>query len=284
MCSSDLAVACTTSGPRRAVVSAGKGVWIFDFAADGAPRSAGRRLLELPTRTGTVDTLAWSPDGASFVIGTNTGEVERFDAATGLSLGSFARHGRGVISLDWSPAGRTLVYSGVIDPVRRPEWMLDVFDRVRGRVPDAAFLVITYQQDDRRRAFEAKHEFGCGENAPEGHLDAVVEAAGPATGGVELYECRHLFAADGFAERARGERLHDAAADHLGGAKSLLVDVVEHDRGTGELGPREDVAHEVAGKDGAPRADEDDACHQFRLFRAGTAVRAHMSLDERPSQ
>jgi len=103
------AVACTTSGPPRAVVCAGKGVWIFDFAADGAPRSAGRRLLELPARTGTVDTLAWSPDGASFVIGTNTGEVERFDAATGLSLGSFARHGRGVISLDWSPAGRTLL-------------------------------------------------------------------------------------------------------------------------------------------------------------------------------
>jgi len=42
----------------------------------------------------------------------------------------------------------------VLDPVRQPGWMLDVFDLVRARVPGAAFLVITYQTDDRRRLFE----------------------------------------------------------------------------------------------------------------------------------
>lgn len=52
------------------------------------------------------------------------------------------------------PVGRTIVYSGVIDPVRQSEWMLDVFDRVRARITDAAFLVVTYQSDDRRRLFE----------------------------------------------------------------------------------------------------------------------------------
>src|SRR5204863_10198055 len=36
------------------------------------------------------------------------------------------------------PAGRTVVYSGTIDPVRQPEWMLDMFDRVSARVPGAA--------------------------------------------------------------------------------------------------------------------------------------------------
>jgi glycosyltransferase involved in cell wall biosynthesis len=54
------------------------------------------------------------------------------------------------------PAGRTIVYSGTIDPVRQPEWMLDVFDRVRARVPGAALLVITYEADDRRARFEAE--------------------------------------------------------------------------------------------------------------------------------
>lgn len=54
------------------------------------------------------------------------------------------------------PAGRTIVYSGTIDPVRQPEWMLDVFDRVRVRVPGAALLVITYEADDRRTRFEAE--------------------------------------------------------------------------------------------------------------------------------
>lgn len=53
------------------------------------------------------------------------------------------------------PRDRTIVFSGVLDPVRQPGWMLDVFDRVRASLPDAAFLVITYQTDERRRAFEA---------------------------------------------------------------------------------------------------------------------------------
>ena len=50
--------------------------------------------------------------------------------------------------------GRTVVYSGVIDPVRESRWMLDVLDRVRAELPDVALLVLTYQVDDRRRAFE----------------------------------------------------------------------------------------------------------------------------------
>lgn len=103
------ALDCTFARPPRAVVCAGKAVWLYDLGADGTPRSGGRRLVDLPVRTGTVRVVAWAPDGASFVIGTNTGEVERFDAVTGLSLGSFARHAREMIALAWSPAGRTLV-------------------------------------------------------------------------------------------------------------------------------------------------------------------------------
>ena len=53
------------------------------------------------------------------------------------------------------PSGRTIVYSGVIDAVRSPGILLDVFERTRAVLPDAALLVLTYQQDDRRAAFEA---------------------------------------------------------------------------------------------------------------------------------
>jgi glycosyltransferase involved in cell wall biosynthesis len=56
------------------------------------------------------------------------------------------------------PDGRTIVYSGTIDPVRQPEWMLDVFDRVRAHVRDAVLLVIAYETDDRRARFEAEAE------------------------------------------------------------------------------------------------------------------------------
>jgi glycosyltransferase involved in cell wall biosynthesis len=52
------------------------------------------------------------------------------------------------------PRGRTIVYSGVLDPVRQSEWMLDVLDLVRARVTDAALLVVTYHDDARRRAFD----------------------------------------------------------------------------------------------------------------------------------
>jgi phosphatidylinositol alpha-1,6-mannosyltransferase len=52
------------------------------------------------------------------------------------------------------PAGRTIIHSGVLDSLRRPELMLDVLELVRARVPDAVLLVVTYQDDDRRRAFE----------------------------------------------------------------------------------------------------------------------------------
>lgn len=52
------------------------------------------------------------------------------------------------------PAGRTIVYSGVLDPVRQSEWMLDVLDLVRARVADVVLLVVTYQTDARRAAFE----------------------------------------------------------------------------------------------------------------------------------
>lgn len=53
------------------------------------------------------------------------------------------------------PAGKTMAYSGVIDAVRSPGILLDVFERVRAAVPGAALLVLTYQQDERRAAFEA---------------------------------------------------------------------------------------------------------------------------------
>jgi glycosyltransferase involved in cell wall biosynthesis len=60
---------------------------------------------------------------------------------------------RAQLALPWK---RTIVYSGVIDPIREPTFMLDVLDLVRKDVPDSGLLVMTYQEDERRRAFEAE--------------------------------------------------------------------------------------------------------------------------------
>ncbi len=54
------------------------------------------------------------------------------------------------------PAGKTIVYSGVLDAVRAPEFMLDVFERVTQEIPDAVLLVITHQTDERRTHFERR--------------------------------------------------------------------------------------------------------------------------------
>jgi glycosyltransferase involved in cell wall biosynthesis len=56
------------------------------------------------------------------------------------------------LSLTWS---RSILYSGVIDGLREPEFMLDVLALVRKDVPDTGLVVLTYQLDDRRSAFES---------------------------------------------------------------------------------------------------------------------------------
>jgi WD40 repeat protein len=102
---------------------------------------------------GTARVVAWAPDGESFVIGTNVGGVERYDAVTGASLGSFARHVREICSLQWSPDGRTLVSADaecvrfsdvrtttVFDELR-PGWSIESA-RLASNVDGSAELVV----------------------------------------------------------------------------------------------------------------------------------------------
>jgi WD40 repeat protein len=137
----------------QAVVVAGKSVRLHGFSADGSPRGQGRMLLELPATMGTARVVAWAPDGESFVIGTNVGGVERYDAVTGASLGSFARHVREICSLQWSPDGRTLVSADaecvrfsdvrtttVFDELR-PGWSIESA-RLASNVDGSAELVV----------------------------------------------------------------------------------------------------------------------------------------------
>jgi glycosyltransferase involved in cell wall biosynthesis len=54
------------------------------------------------------------------------------------------------------PVSKTIVYTGVLDSVRDPNFMLDVLAKVGEKIPEAVLLVITQQTDDRRARFEQR--------------------------------------------------------------------------------------------------------------------------------
>jgi len=126
------AVAVTMAKAPRAVVVADKLVRVYALTADGGPvPGSGRTVVVLPEQLGRGIAVAWAPDGGSFVIGTNEGTLERFDASTGLSLGVFARHSGPIRAVAWAPDGRTLVSADATRVRFSDDRTTTVFDEFR---------------------------------------------------------------------------------------------------------------------------------------------------------
>jgi len=104
------AVRLAPAGPARLAIAAGKRVRVYPLAASGLPTvSAAKTLFTLPTDTGIVVKLAWSPDGQRLAYGTDDGRVATIDTASGETLSTFPKHAREVTGMAWSTDGRTLV-------------------------------------------------------------------------------------------------------------------------------------------------------------------------------
>lgn len=143
------------SGTRTVAVVVGKTIRLYELSAKGVPRAGGTRTLAtLPATTGNVGVVSFAPDGKSLVIGTNVGGVERYDVATGLSLGTFARHSTDIRTLEWSSDGRTLVSADaeivrfsdvhtttVLDEYR-PGWTIESAGVMVGDGGAATFFVV----------------------------------------------------------------------------------------------------------------------------------------------
>src|SRR5260221_11826855 len=62
--------------------------------------------------TGTVYTLAWSPDGTRIASGSDDSTVQVWDAKSGHRLLTYRDHTAGVRALAWSPDGTRIVSGG----------------------------------------------------------------------------------------------------------------------------------------------------------------------------
>ena len=58
-------------------------------------------------------------------------------------------------------------------------------------------------------------------------------------------------------------RLRDALGHDLRGVQTCRINVVQADRGARKFGVAQDVAQQVLGEHGAPRADEGDLGHGY---------------------
>ena len=104
---SDRSVAFSPDGQRFAVAS-GIGVWLYEVTTS-------RALALLPT-VSRVTSVAFSPDGTMLASGSNDGDIELWDVATGTYIAAFGHwiHGLETTSVSFSPDG-TMLASGASD-------------------------------------------------------------------------------------------------------------------------------------------------------------------------
>lgn len=81
----------------------------------------GAALSTLQGHIGSVDTIAWSPDGHEIASASSDGLVRIWHADTGTIIASLIGHTRGINTIVWSPDGEMLASAGWDNTVR--VWM-----------------------------------------------------------------------------------------------------------------------------------------------------------------
>ena len=74
--------------------------------------SIGTHLLSYKGHSGSVRTVAWSPDGRHIASGSSEKTVQIWDANTGANVYTYHGHSSPVNAVAWSPDGRHIASAG----------------------------------------------------------------------------------------------------------------------------------------------------------------------------
>ena len=97
-------------GGQYLAVASGIGVWIYEVATS-------RALMLIPTAS-SVESVSFSPDGATLASGSPDGTIRLWDVATGEPIATLQGHADWVRSVSFSPDGMTLASGSSDETVR----------------------------------------------------------------------------------------------------------------------------------------------------------------------